>query len=124
MNYKHACVVDAAYHYKTLVLVLLEPDENGQVQENIQHYVLQEGEALVDAAPPTTRPHAGTPGFVHPRWDGTAWVEGATPEEITTWELEHPAPEVMPSSPTAEDDAAALLVDHEYRLTLMELGVN
>ena len=26
-------------------------------------------------------------------------------------------------APTAEDDAAAMLVDHEYRLTLLELGV-
>ena len=26
--------------------------------------------------------------------------------------------------PTAQDDADALLVDHEYRLTLLELGVN
>lgn len=25
--------------------------------------------------------------------------------------------------PTAEDDTAAMLVDHEYRLTLLELGV-
>ncbi len=29
-----------------------------------------------------------------------------------------PAPE-----PTASDDAAAMLIDHEYRLTLLELGI-
>lgn len=32
------------------------------------------------------------------------------------------APEVEPE-PTEEDDTAAMLVDHEYRLTLLELGL-
>lgn len=31
---------------------------------------------------------------------------------------EEPAPE-----PTAQDDTDAMLVDHEYRLTLLELGI-
>lgn len=31
-------------------------------------------------------------------------------------------PEVVPV-PTAQDDTDAMLVDHEYRLTLLELGV-
>ena len=30
---------------------------------------------------------------------------------------------VPPPEPTAQDDANALLIDHEYRLTLIELGV-
>ena len=35
-------------------------------------------------------------------------------------------PEIKPTKPepTAEDDIDAMLVDHEYRLTLLELGVN
>ena len=32
-----------------------------------------------------------------------------------------PAPE--PAEPTAEEDALAMIVDHECRLTLLELGV-
>ncbi len=32
-------------------------------------------------------------------------------------------PEPAPRGPTPQDDADALLIDHEYRLTLLELGV-
>lgn len=39
------------------------------------------------------RPQAGAVGFIRPRWSGSAWVEGATVEEIADWEAEHPAPE-------------------------------
>ena len=34
-----------------------------------------------------------------------------------------PLPEIEPvAEPTEADDTAAMLVDHEYRLTLLELG--
>lgn len=36
--------------------------------------------------------------------------------------VEHVEP-IQPAAPTEEEDAAGLLVDHEYRLTLLELGV-
>lgn len=32
-------------------------------------------------------------------------------------------PEPEPEEPTEEDDVNAMLVDHEYRLTLLELGI-
>lgn len=32
-------------------------------------------------------------------------------------------PEPEPEQPTVQDDTDAMLVDHEYRLTLLELGV-
>lgn len=74
MDYKYSCVIDSTGAYKTLVLVLPMPDESGQVKETIQYYILQEGESLVDATPPT--------GYVKPVWNGTMWVESATAEEI------------------------------------------
>ena len=43
----------------------------------------------------------------------TAIAEGVVPE---------PAPEPIPEH-TAQDDMDAMLVDHEYRLTMLELGV-
>lgn len=43
----------------------------------------------------------------------TSWTPGVIPE------VEEPT-----AKPTAEDDINAMLIDHEYRLTLMELGVN
>ena len=44
---------------------------------------------------------------------------------VTAWEAgEIPEPEPMPEpEPTAEEDTAAMLVDHEFRLTLLELGL-
>ena len=42
----------------------------------------------------------------------TKWTPGVIPE---------PTPE---PEPPAQDDIDAMLVDHEYRLTLLELGVN
>ena len=104
MEYKHSCVVDADKRYQTLVLVLLEPDqETGQVRENIQYYTLGKGETLVDTAPPTMRPYAGAEGLVSPRWseDTHTWEEAATATEIAVWEAEHPAPE--PVAPPVDD---------------------
>lgn len=43
----------------------------------------------------------------------TAWAPGTLPE---------PEPEPEPE-PTEAEDTAAMLVDHEYRLTLLELGL-
>ena len=32
-------------------------------------------------------------------------------------------PEPQPAEPTAEEDALSMIVDHEYRLTMLELGL-
>ncbi|MBM6725486.1 hypothetical protein [Pseudoflavonifractor phocaeensis] len=110
MAYKHSCVVDTNAIYKTLVLVLLVENEDHQQEEQIQHYEMLEGEMLVDTVPPTMRPYAGAAGFIRPKWDAaaSAWVEGATEEEVAAWEAEHPAPELPESVPTAEDRLTAL----------------
>lgn len=44
----------------------------------------------------------------------TKWIPGIVPEALSESAVE----------PTAEDDIDTMLVDHEYRLTLLELGVN
>ena len=111
MDYKHSCVVDAKFIYKTLVLVLLTQADQGEEQEwKVQNYTLAEGEQLIDTAPPIMRPHAGAAGLVTPRWDAaaSAWVEGATVEEVAAWEAEHPEPELPESVPTAEERLTAL----------------
>ena len=94
MNYKYCCVVDADGSYKTFVLVLLEQSDGSETTESVQGYTLTAGERLIDAAPPAKRQHAGTTGFVKPRWDEDTetWVEGATAEELAAWEAEHPDP--------------------------------
>lgn len=113
MNYKHCCVVGADGAYKTFVLVLLEQGEDDETVEHVQHYKLAEGERLIDAHPPAMRPYAGAAGFIKPRWDSIAWVEGATDEEIAAWEAEHPAPE-EPEDPTPPSG------DLEQRVTTLE----
>lgn len=42
----------------------------------------------------------------------TTWTPGTIPE-----------PEIVEAEPTEEDDTASMLVDHEYRLTMLELGL-
>ena len=53
------------------------------------------------------------------RWDGVQVVR-RTAEEITADIAALPKVERVPSE---QDDTAAMLVDHEFRLTLLELGV-
>ena len=74
-------------------------------------------------------------------WMGEGWIEVPPQLEQAAWDccgycnleiqdgklvgitpVERP-PEPEPE-PTAEEDLAGLLVDQEYRLTLLELGVN
>ena len=54
----------------------------------------------------------------------TLTVDGQTVTAMTagTVPVPEPIPEPTPT-PTAEDDINAMAVDHEYRLTLLEMGV-
>ena len=45
--------------------------------------------------------------------DGNTWWYEPFPETATETEME----------PSAEEDTAEMLVDHEYRITLLELGI-
>lgn len=51
--------------------------------------------------------------------NGVMVVASWTPGELPESEPEESTPE-----PTEADDTAAMLVDHEYRLTLLELGLS
>lgn len=111
LNYKHSCVIDTNFIYKTLVLVLLTQADQGQEQEwKVQNYTLAEGEQLVDTAPPTVRTYAGDVGFVRPKWDADAssWSEAATEAEIAAWETEHPDPNAKTVEELRADKEAGL----------------
>ncbi len=41
----------------------------------------------------------------------------------TAGEMPEPEPETEELTPSAQDDTDAMLIDHEYRLTLLELGL-
>ena len=58
-------------------------------------------------------------------------VDSFTDGNVTEYRYENgdfihdplPKPEPTAQEPTAEEDALSMIVDHEYRLTLLELGV-
>lgn len=58
--------------------------------------------------------------------DGVPTVTAVEPnaEAWEVWQAEHPpVPDAEPE-PAEAEDTAAMLVDHEYRLTLLELGIS
>ena len=115
MNYKHSCVIDASFIYKTFVLVLLTQADQGEEQEwTVQNYTLEEGERLVDTTPPTMRPYAGATGLIYPKWDleASTWIEAATEEEIAAWEVAHPDPNAR----TLEEEKAARIAQSKADL--------
>lgn len=85
MTEKHCCVINAEKRYITYVLVLVD-----QGVETVQNYTLHEGEQLIDATPPVMRTSTAPDGYIVPVWDGTAWAEGATEEEVAAWSELHP----------------------------------
>lgn len=61
-------------------------------------------------------------GFVTLTVDSNT-VTGIEPE-VEAWEAwKAEQPEPVPPEPTPQEDMDAMLVEHEYRLTLLELGV-
>ena len=62
-------------------------------------------------------------GFCAVTVDDNSTVTAVTVNQdaLDAYDAEHPETE---PEPTEADDSAAMLVDHEYRLTLLELGLN
>ena len=51
-------------------------------------------------------------------------IKGASYMVKGSWKAgEVPEPEPIVEEPTPEEDTAAMLIDHEFRLTLLELGI-
>lgn len=92
IGHRHACVVDAEGAYVEFVLVDVY-EQDGIEAYTPQYYEMNEGETLVFTAPPP---------FIRPVWNGEAWAEAATEEEIAAWDAEH-----MPSAEELEQQARA-----------------
>lgn len=94
MSLKQCCIIDNVGTYVDLFSVKTEQNSDGTTTENVLGYNFKDGERLLDVLPPLIKDHAGSVGFVRPRWDesAAAWVEGATAEELAAWEAEHPDP--------------------------------
>jgi hypothetical protein len=115
MDYKHCCVIDETGHYKEFVMAEEQLDSaSGETVLTPKHYTLSDSEHLIEANPPTFRMYAGTKGFVKPVWNGDAWEESATAEEIEKWEIEHPAPDPEPSpTPSNNLETRVAAVEHD-----------
>lgn len=79
-SYKHCCVVDANNNYVEFVLVHTK-NEKGEPIEEIDSYALKEGEWLLETLPPSK--------IIKAHWNGSAWEEAATPEEIADYRRTH-----------------------------------
>lgn len=106
-------------------------DEQGRVTRLEGEYTLPAdltGWVLIEEGTPCDRLNLAQSHYLDkPLYDGAVLryklVDGKvverTAEEIEADKAALPKPE-----PTAEDDTNAMIVDHEYRLTLLELGLN
>lgn len=110
--------------------VYVQTDETGRVLRLEGEYSLPAdltGWAKIDEGFGDKYALAQSHYLAKPLYDGAVprykLVDGVlverTAEEIEADKAALPKPE-----PTAEDDTNAMIVDHEYRLTLLELGLN
>ena len=96
-------------------MIEITPSANGAHNNQTYHGALPEGWAVIPIDMETENFPFGevTVEEVDGVMTVTQWTPGAMPE---------PEPEPEPE-PTAQDDTDAMLIDHEYRLTLLELGL-
>lgn len=90
MTYKHCSVIDRDGFQTEFVLV---------VDGVIQYYTLKNGETLVDGPPSLD--------LLRPRWNGTEWLESASPEELAAREAEQAAL-TRPALPTIAERLEAV----------------
>lgn len=81
----------------------LSLDENGRILSITEERYAWEGMPIVDSFP-----EGNTYEY---RYNNGEYIYDPLPEEELIYE------------PTEEEDIAALIIDHEYRLTLLELGI-
>lgn len=110
MENKYYCVIDSQNNYKEYVSV---------VNWIPLYYDMEDGDMLLDAPIPNFRSYAGDDGLVNPKWDGTAWIEGANSTECDEWERSHPKPfNEVPS------EREKLRADLDYVMLMMGMDVD
>lgn len=66
--------------------------------------------------------YISTMGFAYLTVDeGTVAAVAINQEAYDAYQADHPAP--PDPEPTAEEDLMSMTVDHEYRITMLELGI-
>lgn len=96
-------------------MVEIKALDNGAHRNQTFHSILPDGWAVIPDDVETKNFPFGVPSIDYDHGVPTVvcWSPGVLPEPGPT-----PEPE-----PTAQDDTDAMLIDHEYRLTLLELGL-
>lgn len=98
-----------------MTIIEIQPLDNGAHRNQTGSMTtVPEGWAILPA-------DLDTPNFPF----GDITVDDSTPPRVSSWtpgDIPEPEPEPEPE-PTEEEDLAAMAVDHEYRLTLLELGL-
>lgn len=96
-------------------IIKITANDNGAHANQTFHGVIPEGWALLPSGL----------GELENFPFGSVTVEtlGGVPT-VTAWEPGTiPTVEAVEAEPTEADDTAAMLIDHEYRLTMLELGL-
>ena len=103
IGWTHMYVLDSNNIKTNFVAGDLYRNALGEERYEPERYIKKEGETFLPYDfnnQPIDRTHTGSSGFVKNKWTGSEWVEGATPEEIAAWELDHPAPPAREPSVT------------------------
>lgn len=102
-----------------MYIIAIEPIENNlHVIESQSHRTSVWMDGYIEVPPKLVEDVVATGGYCK-----LVIEDGALVDVIATEKPVVPDPEPADVEPSEEDDTAAMLVDHEYRLTLLELGL-
>lgn len=96
-----------------------EPNEQG----NYGNPSSTRGAGMVTLPDYLTKAYIDTMGFAFLEFEEDV-VTSVTINQDAYDAYHESLPEPIPPEPTEEDDMNAMLVDHEYRLVLLELGID
>lgn len=102
MNKKTCYLIDASGIYKGIVRATFDDGSPVSIDSVSGTTAIPDGCTVM----PLTSAINEALGFVKPKWDGSAWKEGATAKEIAAWQKEHPGP-VEPSLEEVQADKLA-----------------
>ena len=93
-------------------------NESGNHGNPVSHH----SEGMVSLPESLLTEYIHTMGFAYLTVDeGTVTAVAINQEAYDAYQADHPAP--PDPEPTAEEDLMSMTVDHEYRITMLELGI-
>ena len=107
---------NGGHNYQTINRISSIPEDWAVIPDDMETPNLPYGDIVVEDIPKTEM-------VVNEEGEEVEVVVGYTPT-VTSW-IPREMPEIpeAEAEPTAQDDTDTMLVDHEYRITLLELEV-